>query len=158
MSVRMACTRGFGASAAILWHSVARTLHSSGVNTIKALQKYGAENTRNRPRLGVHPGRRGLLTLLRPSSSVATIWRRVGRVSDAKIINFLNQFWPEASYRERFAATTIAGRWCPDEGQQRCPARQKRTNIAKRKTAVEKPNAAARRLKRTIGLSLRTNG
>ena len=44
-------------------------------------------------------------------------------------------------------------------GEQRCPALEKRKNIANmRKTAVEKPNAAALRLKRTIGSSLRTNG
>ena len=49
---------------------------------IKPRQKYG--DSRNRPRLGVHQVGEGL----RPAGSVAAIWRRVGRVSGAKIINF----------------------------------------------------------------------
>ena len=49
---------------------------------IKPRQKCG--DSRNRPRLGVHQVGEGL----RPAGSVAAIWRRVGRVSGAKIINF----------------------------------------------------------------------
>ena len=67
--------------------SVARTFHSSGAN---ARQKYG--ELPNRPRLGVHQVGEGL----RPAGSVAAIWRRVGRVSGAKIIKILvNEFGRE---------------------------------------------------------------
>jgi hypothetical protein len=86
--------------------------------------------------------------------------QRVGRVSDAKIINFsLTNFGWRRNYWERFAATMIAGRWCPDEGQQKCPACQKRKNIGNvRKSAVANLSDAALRLKRPTGSSLRTNG
>ena len=74
----MACTRGFGASA-VQWRG---PCIQAAQTRIKPRQKYG--DSRNRPRLGVHQVGEGL----RPAGSVAAIWRRVGRVSGAKIINF----------------------------------------------------------------------
>ena len=53
MSVRAARIRGFGACAAILWQSAARSLHSSGVNNTPIPQrKRGAEHDPDGPPCG----------------------------------------------------------------------------------------------------------
>src|SRR6476660_5837410 len=82
MSLRMACTRGFGAFSAIFSHSAARTLQSSEFNTGHP-QKSGGRAKRERATVQREWRKNSSTPLRHPGLIIAEIRQGVGRVLDA---------------------------------------------------------------------------
>ena len=83
MSLRMACTRGFGAFSAIVSHSAARILQSSEFNTGHPQKSGGGKAKRERATVQREWRKNSSTPLRHPGLIMAENWQGVGRVLDA---------------------------------------------------------------------------